>query len=327
MVKILANDGIESAAQEILSSHGYQVITEKVNQEDLIKEINEKGYSALLVRSATKVRKDLIDACPGLKLIGRGGVGMDNIDVEYARSKGIAVVNTPAASSQSVAELTFAHLFTLTRMLHDSNRAMPAEGATNFPQLKKKYAKAIEVNGKTLGIIGFGRIGQKVAKMALGLGMKVLASDPMVKEAVINIEIYKNNSELSEVPVTVKTVAFEEVLKNSDFITFHMPMPKDKKALITAKEIEMMKDKVFLINDSRGGIIDEGDLVTALKSGKVAYAGMDVYINEPTPNPELLNLPNVSLTPHVGGSTVEAQNRIGIELADKIVSHFNGNGK
>ena len=163
--------------------------------------------------------------------------------------------------------------------------------------------------------------------MALGLGMKVLASDPMVKEAVINIEIYKNNSELSEVPVTVKTVAFEEVLKNSDFITFHMPMPKDKKALITAKEIEMMKDKVFLINDSRGGIIDEGDLVTALKSGKVAYAGMDVYINEPTPNPELLNLPNVSLTPHVGGSTVEAQNRIGIELADKIVSHFNGNGK
>lgn len=322
MIKILANDGIETAAKEMLTKQGYEVVTDKVPQENLITEINAKQYNALLVRSATKVRKDLIDACPSIKLIGRGGVGMDNIDVEYARSKGIKVVNTPAASSQSVAELAFAHLFTLTRMLHESNRAMPAEGTTKFPELKKKLSKGIEVNDKTLGIIGFGRIGQKVAKIALGLGMKVLATDPLVPEAKIDIDIYQANKVSVTVSVLLKTVPFEEVIKNSDFITLHVPMPADKKPLITAKEIEKMKNGVFIINDARGGVIDEKDLLEALKSGKVAYAGMDVFLNEPTPNPELLKLANVSLTPHVGGSTVEAQNRIGIELADKIIDFF-----
>ncbi len=325
MVKILANDGVEAAAQEKLKAKGYEVVTEKVKQEDLIKEINEKKYDALLVRSATKVRKDLIDACPSLKLIGRGGVGMDNIDVQYARDKGIAVVNTPAASSQSVAELAFAHLFTLTRMLHESNRSMPTTGSTDFPQLKKKYSKGIEVNGKTIGIVGFGRIGQKVAKMALGLGMKVLAADPMVPEAKIDVEIFQPNDETTVVTVPIKTVPFDEVISKSDFITFHIPMPADKKPIITAKEIDKMKHGVFIINDARGGIIDEKALFDGLTSGKVAYAGIDVFINEPTPNPELLKLPNVSLTPHVGGSTVEAQNRIGIELADKIISFFSKN--
>ena len=325
MVKILANDGIESSAKEILSSKGFEVVTEKVKQEDLIKEINDKKYDALLVRSATKVRQDLIDACPSIKLIGRGGVGMDNIDVEYARKKGINVINTPAASSQSVAELAFAHLFTVTRMLHASNREMPVEGNTKFADLKKKYSKGIEVGGKTIGIIGFGRIGQKTAKMALGLGMKVLATDPLVSEANIDIEIYHTPSDKMSVSVVLKTVPFDEVIKNSDFITFHIPMPKDKKPIITKKEIDMMKDGVVLINDSRGGIIEEKDLLDALKSGKIAYAGIDVFINEPTPNPELLKLPNVSLTPHVGGQTIEAQNRIGIELAEKILAHFGKN--
>lgn len=325
MIKILANDGIEAAAQEKLKARGYDVITEKVNQDELIKEINDKKYDALLVRSATKVRKDLIDACPSIKLIGRGGVGMDNIDVQYARDKGLTVVNTPSASSQSVAELAFAHLFTLTRMLHDSNRAMPAAGSTEFPQLKKKYSKGIEVNGKTIGIIGFGRIGQKVAKMALGLGMKVLAADPMVPEAKIDVEIYQPTDETITVTVPVKTVPFDEVISNSDFITFHIPMPADKKPVITEKEIQKMKNGVFIINDARGGIIDEKALFDGLTSGKVAYAGIDVFINEPTPNPELLKLPNVSLTPHVGGSTVEAQNRIGLELADKIIDFFSKN--
>lgn len=325
MVKILANDGIETAAQKKLQEKGYEVVTEKVKQEDLINEINNKKYDALLVRSATKVRKDLIDACPSIKLIGRGGVGMDNIDVEYARNKGIAVVNTPAASSQSVAELAFAHLFTLTRMLHDSNRHMPEEGFANFPQLKKKYSKGIEVSGKTIGIIGFGRIGQKVAKMALGLGMKVLATDPMVGEVKIDVEIFQPSDETIKVTIPIKTVPFEEVISKSDFITFHIPMPADKKPIITANEIAQMKDGVFIINDARGGIIDEAALLEGLKSGKVAYAGMDVFLNEPTPNPELLKMPNVSLTPHVGGSTVEAQNRIGLELADKIIAHFSNN--
>jgi D-3-phosphoglycerate dehydrogenase / 2-oxoglutarate reductase len=325
MVKILANDGIESAAKEMLSAHGYEVVTEKVPQENLVQEINDKKYDAILVRSATKVRKDLIDACPSIKLIGRGGVGMDNIDVEYARSKGINVVNTPAASSQSVAELAFAHLFSLTRLLHDSNRFMPTEGSKNFPQLKKKYSKGVEVCGKVLGIIGFGKIGQKAAKMALGLGMKVLAADPLVSESTIDVEIFHSMNEATKVPVIIKTVPIEEVLKNSDFITFHIPMPKDKKPVITSKEIALMKDGVFLINSARGGIIDEKNLVEGLKSGKIAFAGIDVYMDEPTPNPELLALPNVSLTPHVGGQTVEAQNRIGIELAEKIISHFNSN--
>ena len=322
MVKILANDGIEAAAQEKLKAQGYEIVTEKVKQEDLIKELNDKKYDALLVRSATKVRKDIIDACPGLKLIGRGGVGMDNIDVQYARDKGIAVVNTPAASSQSVAELAFAHLFTLTRMLHESNRSMPTSGSTDFPQLKKKYSKGIEVNGKTIGIIGFGRIGQKVAKMALGLGMKVLATDPMVPEAKIDVEIFQPGDETIKVTIPIKTVPFNEVISRSDFITFHIPMPADKKPVITDKEIAQMKDGVFIINDARGGIIDEKALFDGLTSGKVAYAGIDVFLNEPTPNPELLKLPNVSLTPHVGGSTVEAQNRIGLELADKIIDFF-----
>lgn len=322
MVKILANDGIEAAAQEKLKAQGYELVTEKVNQDALIKDINEKKYDAILVRSATKVRKDLIDACPSIKLIGRGGVGMDNIDVQYARDKGIAVVNTPAASSQSVAELAFAHLFTLTRMLHDSNRFMPAEGSTNFPQLKKKYSKGIEVSGKTIGIIGFGKIGQKVAKMALGLGMKVLASDPMIPEANIDVEIFPQGAETINVTIPVKTVSFDEVISNSDFITFHMPMPADKKPVITANEIEKMKNGVFIINNARGGIIDEKALYDALTSGKVAYAGIDVFVNEPTPDPELLKLPNVSLTPHVGGQTIEAQNRIGHELADKIIEFF-----
>lgn len=322
MVKILANDGIEAAAQEKLIAQGYEVVTEKVKQEDIIKELNDKKYDALLVRSATKVRKDIIDACPGLKLIGRGGVGMDNIDVQYARDKGIAVVNTPAASSQSVAELAFAHLFTLTRMLHESNRSMPTTGSTDFPQLKKKYSKGIEVNGKTIGIVGFGRIGQKVAKMALGLGMKVLAADPMVPEAKIDVEIFQPNDETTIVTVPVKTVPFDEVISKSDFITFHIPMPADKKPVITDKEIAQMKNGVFIINDARGGIIDEKALFDGLTSGKVAYAGIDVFLNEPTPNPELLKLPNVSLTPHVGGSTVEAQNRIGLELAGKIIDFF-----
>lgn len=325
MIKILANDGIESSAREILNSKGYEVITEKVKQEELIKEINEKKYDAILVRSATQVRKDLIDSCPSIKLIGRGGVGMDNIDVEYARGKGINVINTPAASSQSVAELTFAHLFSVTRMLHASNRDMPVEGSTNFAALKKKYSKGIEVSEKTIGIIGFGRIGQKTAKIALGLGMKVLAYDPMVQEANINVEIYHTPDNKTNVSVLIKTVPFEEVLKKSDFITFHVPMPKDKKPIITKNEIDMMKEGVVLINDARGGIIAEQDLLDALRSGKIAYAGIDVFINEPTPNPELLKLPNVSLTPHVGGQTVEAQNRIGIELAEKIVTFFGKN--
>src|ERR1051326_3856639 len=174
-MKILANDGISEEGKKALENAGYTVITDKVEQADLAKAINEENFEGLTVRSATKVRKEVIDACPGLKLIGRGGVGMDNIDVDYAKGKGIKVVNTPAASSHSVAELVFAHLFNAVRFLYDSNRQMPVNGGTQFEALKKKYAKGTELKGKTIGIIGFGRIGQAVGKVALGCGMNVLA--------------------------------------------------------------------------------------------------------------------------------------------------------
>jgi D-3-phosphoglycerate dehydrogenase len=311
--KILANDGIDSQGKAILESAGFTVITENVAQENLIEAINENNYIGLTVRSATKVRKDVVDSCPGLKLIGRGGVGMDNIDVDYARSKGVEVVNTPAASSHSVAELVFAHLFNCVRFIYDSNRNMPIIGDTQFNVLKKKYAKGIELKGKTIGIIGFGRIGQAVAKIALGCGMKVLAYDPFLSEALIHIDIYGVPEKIA---VKLHTVPLEKLLSESDFITLHVPGGN----LISKKEFDLMKVGVCIVNAARGGVIDESDLINALNSGKVAHAALDVFENEPTPKKELLVHPKISLTPHIGAATEEAQERIGIELAELIIS-------
>lgn len=314
--RILANDGIDEVGKEMLEKAGFTVVTEKVDQDKLVAEINEKNYVALTVRSATKVRKDLIDACPGLKVIGRGGVGMDNIDVEYAISKGIAVINTPAASSNSVAELVFAHAFSAVRFLYDSNRHMPKEGDTKFDELKKKYSKGVELRGKTFGILGFGRIGQNVAKMALGLGMKVIAFDPFVKEAEISIEI---EGAAKPVKVGIKTMPLIDVLAHSDLITFHVPGGK----LITGKEIAAMKKGIIVINTSRGGVIAEDDLIEGLNSGKISHACLDVFLNEPTPYNGLLHHPKISLTPHIGAATNEAQERIGVELAEKVIAALN----
>ncbi len=310
--KILANDGIDAVGKELLEKAGFTVVTDKVAQENLAQELNDKGYVALTVRSATKVRKDVIDACPGLKVIGRGGVGMDNIDVDYARGKGINVINTPAASSNSVAELVFAHLFNAVRFLYDSNRQMPVNGEEKFDDLKKKYAKGVELRGKTIGIVGFGRIGQYAAKMALGLGMKVLAYDPFVTEALIDIEI----EGASPVKVKLKPVSLEQVLQNSDFISFHVPGGK----LIGKTEIASMKNGVILINAARGGVINEDDLIEGLNSGKISHACLDVFENEPKPSTAILKHPKISLTPHIGAATNEAQERIGVELAEKIIA-------
>lgn len=311
--KILANDGIDAQGKALLEKAGFTVITEKVAQENLAQAINEHNYVGLTVRSATKVRKEVIDACPNLKLIGRGGVGMDNIDVEYARSKGLQVVNTPAASSHSVAELVFSHLFNCVRFLYDSNRQMPVNGDTQFDALKKKYAKGIELKSKTIGIIGFGRIGQAVAKIALGCGMKVLAFDPFVKEVLLPLEIAGIPEKIN---VKLHTVPMEKLLAESDFITVHVPGGK----VITQKEFDLMKNGVCLVNAARGGVIDEQDLINALNSGKVAHAALDVFENEPTPKKELLTHPKISLTPHIGAATEEAQERIGIELAELIIA-------
>lgn len=308
---ILANDGIDAVGKSLLEKAGFTVVTEKVAQENLASEINAKNYIALTVRSATKVRKDVIDACPNLKVIGRGGVGMDNIDVDYARSKGLQVINTPAASSNSVAELVFAHLFNAVRFVYDSNRNMPNVGHTKFDDLKKNYSKGIELRDKTIGIIGFGRIGQYTAKIALGCGMKVLAYDPFVKEAILKLDIHGTNG----VDVKINTVSLEELISNSDMISMHVPGGK----MITEKEINLMKNGVILINASRGGVIDETDLINGLNSGKIAHACLDVFENEPTPNEALLKHPKISLTPHIGAATNEAQERIGVELAEKLI--------
>lgn len=317
-MKILANDGIEKSARETLEKAGFQVSADKVEQSELAGSINLNGYSALLVRSATQVKKDIIDACPGLKLIGRGGVGMDNIDVEYAKSKRIKVINTPAASSQSVAELVMAHMFDMSRFLYDSNRLMPQQGATKFNELKKKYSKGIELRKKTLGIIGFGRIGQSLATYALGCGMKVIAFDPFVSIGTIDIMI----EGLGNVSITIKTVSFHEVITKSDYISLHVPKQKDGKPVISKIEFDNMKNGVCLVNASRGGVMDEHALMDALNSGKVAHAALDVFENEPAPMKELLSHPKISLTPHTGASTVEAQERIGAELAGQIIEFF-----
>jgi D-3-phosphoglycerate dehydrogenase / 2-oxoglutarate reductase len=312
--KILANDGIDAVGQKMLEQAGFTVVTEKVAQENLGKEINDKGYVALTVRSATKVRKDVIDACPNLKVIARGGVGMDNIDVDYAKSKNIQVINTPAASSNAVAELVFAHLFNAVRFLYDSNRQMPTNGLTQFEELKKKYAKGIELRDKTIGIIGFGRIGQQVAKIALGCGMKVLAFDPFVKEATLRLDIHG----LTNAEVNIATVSLDDVYMKSDFITVHVPGGK----LITETEIAKMKNGVILINTARGGVIDEAALLNGLNSKKIAHACLDVYENEPKPNEAILHHAQISLTPHIGAATNEAQERIGVELAEKVITAF-----
>ncbi|MCB9359841.1 MAG: D-2-hydroxyacid dehydrogenase [Flavobacteriales bacterium] len=312
-MKILANDGIAPIGKTQLEAAGFEVVTETVPQEQLIDAINNNNYVALLVRSATTARKDLIDACPNLKLIGRGGVGMDNIDVAYAREKGLHVINTPAASSQSVAEQVMAHLFGMARGLYDSNRQMPNGGNVDFKTLKKKYGKGIELRGKTLGILGIGRIGQATAKYALGCGMNVIAFDPFIDNVTINVQVANQT-----VSVDIKTISKDELLAQADFITLHIPAQADGKPVIGNDEFIKMKDGVMIVNDARGGVIDEDALIANLNSGKVAAAALDVYVNEPTPREDLMKHPKLSLTPHTGAATLEAQDRIGEELASQI---------
>ncbi len=313
-MKVLANDGISQSGIDALKAAGIEVITTTVAQEQLGNYINEHHIDVLLVRSATTVRQDLIDGCPSLKVIGRGGVGMDNIDVDYAISKGLQVINTPAASSQSVAELVFAHLFGGVRFLHDANRNMPLDGDSKFNALKKNYAKGTELRGKTLGIVGFGRIGREVAKIALGVGMKVIASDMFVDKATIKVDFFDGQF----VNFEIETIAMEDILKQSDFITLHVPAQEGY--VIGAKQFEQMKNGVGIVNAARGGVIDEVALVMALESGKVAFAGLDTFESEPTPAVQVLMNGRISLTPHIGAATNEAQDRIGTELASQIVS-------
>jgi len=313
-MKVLANDGVSQSGINALEKAGFEVNTTTVAQEQLENYINENQISVLLVRSATTVRKDLIDACSSLKIIGRGGVGMDNIDVEYARNKGLKVINTPAASSSSVAELVFAHLYGGVRYLYDSNRNMPLDGDTKFKNLKKNYAKGVELRGKTLGIIGFGRIGQEVAKIGLGVGMRVIASDLFVPKATIKVDFFDGQF----VNTDIETQTMDDVLKQSDFISLHVPAQKGY--VIGKAQLDKMKNGAAIVNAARGGVIHEVALVNALDSGKISFAALDTFENEPTPAIQVLMNGKLSLTPHIGAATNEAQDRIGTELASQIIS-------
>jgi len=314
MTKVLANDGISQSGIDALKAAGIEISTTNVAQEQLINYINQHDISVLLVRSATTARKELIDACPGLKVIGRGGVGMDNIDVAYAREKGLHVINTPAASSHSVAELVFAHLFGCVRFLHQANRNMPLEGDSNFKGLKKDYAKGVELKGKTLGIIGFGRIGKAVASIAVGCGMKVIYHDQYVPEATIELSFFDGQ----EVTFGLASTAFDDVLAQSDFVTLHVPA--QDQYIIGKDQLSKMKSTAGLVNAARGGVIDEPALLAALDAKELAFAALDVFENEPTPAVQVLMHEKLSLSPHIGAATQEAQDRIGTELAAQIIA-------
>jgi D-3-phosphoglycerate dehydrogenase len=323
-MKILANDGISNEGKLELEKFGYTVITEKVEQSELANKINEENYEVVLVRSATTVRKEVIDQCPGLKLIGRGGVGMDNIDVSYAREKGIKVINTPASSSQSVAELVIGQMFSISRFLGDSQKNMETG---DFNKLKKQYGSGVELRGKTLGIIGFGRIGQSLAQYAIGIGMDVIAMD--IEERMVDVPITLNwtsqsgNKVSNSMGIKIKTKTnLDDILPLCDYISIHVPKQENGNSVINEREFNLMKDDVRVINTSRGGVINELDLLKALESGKVSFASLDVYENEPTPMKELLSHSRISVTPHIGAATSEAQDRIGTELANLIVEEL-----
>ena len=311
-MKILANDGISESGKNKLEEYGFEVDLTKVSQEQLVDYINDNEITAILVRSATQVRADIIDNCPSIKIIGRGGVGMDNIDVEYAKSKGISVINTPAASSKSVAELVFSHLFGCVRFLHESNRSMPLDGDSKFKDLKKSYAKGTELAGKTIGIIGFGRIGQEVAKIGIGVGMDVIFHDKFNDQAEIKLNFFDGQN----LSFKLNSSSFDDVLSKSDFITIHIPA--SDKYIIDTNEFKKMREGSGILNLSRGGIINEEELIKNIDSGKISFAAIDTFEGEPNPSIKILMNPNISLTPHIGAATNEAQDRIGIELADKI---------
>ena len=312
-MKILANDGMAQAGIDVLERAGHTVLTTKVAQEQIAHFIQEQGIEVLLVRSATTARQELIDACPGLRMIGRGGVGMDNIDVDHARAQGRFVFNTPAASSESVAELVFAHLGGMLRFLPDANRMMPLEGETRFNDLKKAYAKGQELRGKTIGILGFGRIGRAVARMAYGLGMKVIAHDPHVTDSSFDV-VFADGQKLT---TRASMHPLNEMLAQSDIVTVHIG---GKAEVLGATELASMKPGAFLVNAARGGVVNEVALLDALNDGHLAGAALDVFVNEPTPAMQVLMHEKLSLSPHIGAATEEAQDRIGVELAEQILA-------
>lgn len=315
MMRILANDGLSEAGIAALEAAGFEVITTRVAQQQLASFIQNERISALVVRSATQVTRELIEACPGLLLLGRVGSGTDNIDVAHARRKGLPVVNTPEAGADSVAELVFAHLLGGTRHLHESNRNMPLEGDQRFRALKKAYSGGTEVRGKTLGIIGMGYTGKAVARLGLAFGMEVLYHDPHLAEVVIPVSLQGGRQTLE---ITLSGSEFEALLASSDFVSLHLPGQRN--TVIGARELGLMKPGAALINTARGGLVDEPALLRALESGHLRFAALDVFESEPNPEIQILMHPDLSLSPHIGGSTPEAQERASLAMAKQVIS-------
>jgi D-3-phosphoglycerate dehydrogenase len=307
MYRILVTDGMDKIAINKLKDYGYEVVEKHLSEDELMEEV--KNFDALVIRSATKVNRNVIEAAAKgrrLKVVVRGGVGLDNVDVNFAKSKGIKVFNTPKASSISVAELTIGHMIAISRYINVSNITM-RQG-----KWEKKLYKGVEIYGKTLGLIGFGRIAKEVAKRACALGMKVIYTD-ILGEAK-GYQDYKFGSK-------------EEVLKKADFISVHIPYNKNNPPAISKEEFDLMKNGVYIINCARGGVVDEEALLEGLKNGKVAGACIDVFKEEPALNKDLISHPRVSVSPHIGASTMEAQMRIGEEIVNIIESYFNSYSK
>jgi D-3-phosphoglycerate dehydrogenase len=316
-MKILVNDGISQSGIDALKKGGFEVMNTKVAENQLENYMNEHTIDAIIVNGSTQVRQELMEACPSLKLIASTDIEMENIDVDYAIDNGLHIINASEALSISVAELVFSHLFGMARFLHSSNREMPLEGDFRFKELKKAYAQGTELRGKTLGIIGFGKVGQEVAKIAIGIGMNVLATDDVIKNATITLDFFNGQ----KASFTIETVDKEELYKEADFISLHVT--EQEEFLITAADFNKMKNGVGIINTAKGGVINEVDLIKAIEEGKVQFAGLDVFDTEPNPAVQVLMNSEISLTPHIGGSTKDAQERIGLNLAQQIISLLN----
>ncbi|WP_271405318.1 NAD(P)-dependent oxidoreductase [Tenacibaculum soleae] len=314
-MKILANDGISESGKATLENAGFEVIITKVAQEQLEVFINDEEINAIIIKNNTQIHAELIDNCPSLKLIANAGTNNDNIDVVYAQECGVQVVNIADASANAIAELVFAHLLGMARFLHQANREMPLEGDMNFNLLKKQFSNGTELRGKTLGIIGMDAEGQQVAKLALGLGMKVLAYDVNYDNS-ITIPVDFFNGQIIDIEIDV--ISSDELFKEANFISLHLSAQENH--VIGANEFEKMKDGVGFINVAQGGLIDEIALINAIESGKVKYAGLDSFENQPKPEIQLLMNPNLSLSPNIAAYTVEAQHKVGTELANKIIN-------
>ncbi|AEW85143.1 D-3-phosphoglycerate dehydrogenase [Flavobacterium columnare ATCC 49512] len=315
-MKILANDGLSNQALLLLDNNRFEVLTTKVAQEQLSNYLNKNQIEILIVGNATKINQSIINTCPNLKIIGKLGLEMDNIIIDTNHPNTIKLLNTPNASVNAVAELAIGHLISGARYLHDSNRNMPLEGDTHFNQLKKVYSTGLELKGKTLGIIGFGKIGKAVAQKALALGMKVIATANERKQTSVEIEFYTGQ----KTTIPLDLMPLDDLLPLADFISLHIP-PQEK-YLLTATEFKRMKQGVGIINCSKGELINEVDLIEYLENKKISFAGLDVFQGEPNPAVQLLMHPDISLTPHIGGSTTETFENMSIEMAHKIIDLY-----